>query len=143
MLAAANGEGPRLADAVAAVTAWVDRQLAWSGIDDSALDARLASAGYTHLAKTLEQYWAQHVVADPEYAVRMRPFTEVQRAKFVRATFSRRQLRERLVDFWHDHFNVNIADSDVGPMFPAYDRDVPFFTVVAERPAPAAGGSLA
>ncbi|UCU98568.1 glycosyltransferase [Acidovorax radicis] len=26
---------------------------------------------------------------------------------------------------------------------PAYDRDVPFFTVVAERPAPAAGGSLA
>ncbi|WP_189455925.1 DUF1800 domain-containing protein [Cognatilysobacter bugurensis] len=103
---------------------WVEWQLDWSAIDDSALDARLSGAGYTTLDKSLTQLWADHVRPDPEYAVRMRPAQEVQRAAFVRATFSRRQLRERMVDFWHDHFNVTASDFAAGPVYVHYDRDV-------------------
>ncbi len=43
-----------------------------------------------------------------------------------RAAHSRWQLREVLVDFWHNHFNVNgnVDDNRVATLFPAYDRDV-------------------
>lgn len=103
---------------------WVDWQLEWTGVDDSSVDARLASAGYTTLNKTLPQLWADHVVGDPEYSVRMRPSNEVQRAAFVRATYSRWQLRELVVNFWHDHFNVMVGDFSAGPVFPHYTREV-------------------
>ena len=36
-------------------TAWVERQLAPAAIDDSACDARVASAGFVTLGKTLQQ----------------------------------------------------------------------------------------
>ncbi|MEO8367411.1 MAG: DUF1800 domain-containing protein [Pseudoxanthomonas sp.] len=103
---------------------WVDWQLDWTSINDSALDARLASAGYTTLGKSLTQLWADHIKADPEYNVRMRPAWEVQRAAYVRATHSKRQLREVIVNFWHAHFNVMGSDFSAGPVFVHYDRDV-------------------
>src|SRR5690606_5476498 len=90
----------------ARLAAYVDRQLAWESIDDGAVESRLASAGYTTLGKSLQQLWADHVASDPEWEVRMRPAWEVQRASLVRAVHSRRQLREMVVTFWHDHFNV-------------------------------------
>lgn len=103
---------------------WVDWQLDWKSIDDSALDARLANAGYTTLGKSLTQLWADHIKADPEYNIRMRPAWEVQRAAYVRATHSKRQLREMVVNFWHAHFNVMGSDFSAGPVFVHYDRDV-------------------
>lgn len=103
---------------------YVDWQLDWTAIDDRAVDARLAAAGYTTLGKSLTELWTQHVVPDPAYDVRMRPAWETQRAAFVRATYSRRQLRELTVNFWHDHFNVTATDFSAGPVFVQYDRDV-------------------
>jgi uncharacterized protein (DUF1800 family) len=103
---------------------WVDWQLDWDAIDDSATETRLTAAGYTTLGKSLQQLWTDHVLPDPEYNVRMRPANEVQRAAFVRATYSRRQLRELLVNFWHDHFNVMGTDFSAGPVYPHYTRDV-------------------
>ncbi len=103
---------------------WVDWQLDWSSIDDSAVEARLANAGYSTLGKSLTQLWNDHIKADPEYNIRMRPAWEVQRASYVRATYSRRQLRELVVNFWHGHFNVMGTDFSVGPVFAHYDRDV-------------------
>ena len=103
---------------------WVDWQLDYTAIDDSAVDARLASAGYSTLGKTLQQLWADHVAPDPAWEVRMLPALESQRAKWIRATFSRRQLFEMIVDFWHDHFSVYGYDYSSGPVFPHYDRDV-------------------
>lgn len=108
----------------ARLTAYVDRQLDWSAIDDSALESRLAAAGYTTLGKTLPQLWADHVLDDPEYDVRMRPAWEVQRAAFVRAAHSKRQLREVMTAFWHDHFNVTVSDFSAGPVYVHYDRNV-------------------
>src|SRR5688500_2993429 len=106
------------------LTRHVDAQLAWSTIDDSALETRLANAGYATLGKSLTQLWADHVLGDPAYDVRMRPAWEVQRAAFVRAAHSRRQLREVMTTFWHDHFNVTLSDYSAGPVYVHYDRDV-------------------
>ncbi len=103
---------------------YVDWQLDWDAIDDSAVESRLSTAGYTTLGKSLSQLWTDHVAPNPEYAIRMRPANEVQRAAFVRAVYSRRQLRELLVNFWHDHFNVQGTEFSAGPVFPHYTRDV-------------------
>lgn len=53
-----------------------------------------------------------------------RPRVEVCAATLTRAVYSRWQLREVLVDFWHNHFNVNAWDHPVGIALPVYDRDV-------------------
>jgi uncharacterized protein (DUF1800 family) len=51
--------------------------------------------------------------------------TAVMGATLIRAVHSRWQLREVLVDFWHNHFNVNAAgDATVAVALPSYDRDV-------------------
>lgn len=103
---------------------WVEWQLDWTHIDDSALDARIAGADYTTLAKSIPQLWADHIVPNPDWLVRLRPAFEIQRLQWVRATFSRRQLREMVVAFWHNHFNVHATHWSSGPMFVHYDRDV-------------------
>lgn len=108
----------------ARLTAWVDQQLNWSTINDSAVETRLTNAGYTTLGKSLTQLWSQHVLGDPAWEVRMRPAWEVQRASLVRAVYSKRQLFEVVNTFWHDHFNVQASNYDSGPVYVHYDRDV-------------------
>jgi uncharacterized protein (DUF1800 family) len=103
---------------------WVDTQLNPAAIPDADCDNRLANSGFTTLGKSLDQLWAQHVLGNPPWEVRMRPFWETQRATFLRAVYSRRQLKEVLADFWHNHFNVFGDDSIQGPVFVHYDRDV-------------------
>ena len=103
---------------------YVDWQLDWEAIDDGAVENRLAAAGYTTLGKPLTRLWSEHMLGDPEHSVRMRPAWEVQRAAFVRAAHSRRQLREVVVNFWHDHFNVTAGDYSAGPVYVHYDREV-------------------
>ncbi|RNF85215.1 DUF1800 domain-containing protein [Lysobacter psychrotolerans] len=121
MLAKFNSFG---SDEISRWHGFVEWQLDWQAIDDSAVEARLASAGYSTLGKSLPQLWTDHVLNDPEWDVRMRPAWEVQRASFVRAVHSQRQLREVVVNFWHDHFNVTANEFSAGPVYPHYDRDV-------------------
>ncbi len=104
--------------------AFVNRQLAWESIDDDAVETRLRSSGYVTLDKTLVQLWADHVLPNPEYNIRMRPAFEVQRAAMTRAVHSKRQLHELMVTFWHDHFNVQVSDFNAGPVYVHYDRNV-------------------
>lgn len=104
--------------------AWLDAQLDPDSIDDSACDARLAAAGYQTLGKSLEQLWTQHRGETANYFLRMLPLHETEAATVLRAVYSKRQLHERLVGFWHDHFSVYGADYDCGPVFVHYDRDV-------------------
>ncbi len=103
---------------------WTDTQLNPAAIPDTDCDWRLSSSGFTTLNKTLAQLWAEHVQGNPPFDVRMRPFWETQRATFIRAVYSRRQLKEVLADFWHNHFCVFGDDSIQGPVFVHYDRDV-------------------
>lgn len=104
--------------------AWVDQQLNPAAINDPQVDARLTAASHPTLFKSLTELWTQHHAVTTDYGVRMRPITESECAKVVRAVYSRRQLYEVVVDFWHDHFSTFGWHYDGGPVFPHYDRDI-------------------
>ena len=106
------------------LTAWVDQQLDPQSINDSDCDNRLAAAGFTTLDKSLAQLWQDHVASEPEWYVRIQPMLEIERATFLRAIHSKRQLLEVLTDFWHNHFNVYGWDYWVSPIWVHWDRDV-------------------
>lgn len=103
--------------------AWLTQQLAPATLNDATCDTRVASAGFTTLAKSAAQLWTDHHGQTDNYALRMRPVSEVECMTLIRQVYSRRQLFEVLVDFWHDHFSVYGRDYDGGPMFTAFDRD--------------------
>ncbi len=105
----------------ACLQAYVDQQLNPDALDDSACEARLVAArmktkyGTVHevrpldaLGKSVAELWPLRGMDYNEY---QRPFREVRVATILRAAHSKRQLKEVLVDFWHNHFNVN-ASSD-------------------------------
>lgn len=103
---------------------WVDEQLDPASIDDSEADSRLAAAAFETLDKSLVELWQDYVVADPPWEIRMRPYFETERATLLRGVYSRRQLFELLVDFWHNHFNVYAYEFGIGPIWVHSDRDV-------------------
>lgn len=112
------------------LTAYVDQQLDPAAFDDGECEARLNVFKLVTLDQSLTQLWADHVANNPymgsdrEYEWRMQSFTDTQIATFLRAVYSRRQLFEVLVDFWHNHFNVLGWHYEAGPLFAHYDRDV-------------------
>ncbi len=78
------------------------------------------------LDKPIEAAWPLYVNRqDHDGAERRRPLLETAAAAVLRATHSKWQLREVLVEFWHDHFNVDGYGSEaVAIALPSYDRDV-------------------
>ena len=108
--------GPRAAD-VADVRSvgyqrWLNDQVNATRIDDSALDAEVASR------------WPNLALAPAELA----PLNagtlrnDLQAATLYRAAWSRRQLYERMVEFWTDHFSIDI--NKVGYLKLVDDREV-------------------
>jgi hypothetical protein len=77
---------------------YLDMQLNPAAIDDSACDTRLAP--YTTLG-----------VATPDlYALDSTTVqTQLIESTILRAVYSKRQLFERTVEFWTDHFNTDIT----------------------------------
>jgi uncharacterized protein (DUF1800 family) len=75
---------------------------------------------------SLEKLWPlsdrKNVMAEKE---RTRPLEEIRIVSWIKAVYSQWQLREIMVEFWHNHFNVN-PDSDIkiAASFPVYDREV-------------------
>lgn len=128
------GFGPRLGDIAAfealggndvdRMNAYVDQQINPDTIDDSAFDALYAQFNPQTLSKSQSQLWQDHIVADPQWNIRMLPFYEVERMTFLRAMYSKKQLVEVLADFWHNHFNVYAYEYYIGPTWPYYDREV-------------------
>lgn len=133
------GFGPRPGDVAAfealgatddeRLTAYVDQQLHPESLPDPDVEARLLAAGLTALAKTREQLWQDHHLGPdggpvPDTAQRLLPLRHTERATFLKAMHSRRQLNEVLADFWHNHFNVYGADYWAAPMWVHYDRDI-------------------
>ncbi len=101
--------------------AYLDQQLDPNSIDDSALDTRLAAAGFVTLNKSLTQLWADHVVAGIDPSL---PTVELERATMMRAIYSERQLVEALADFWHNHFNVYGWAYPIRSVLPHFDQSV-------------------
>jgi uncharacterized protein (DUF1800 family) len=140
--------GPRPGDTESLVLRglreWVDEQLAPNDAYDGDCRDRLkalrlrirypAGVGYpavdeerplVMLDAPLAAIWHLN---DPKVAIdsaeRQRPREEVIAATIVRAVYSRWQLREVLVGFWHDHFSVDAYGTDaVAIALPAYDRN--------------------
>jgi hypothetical protein len=104
------------AEDIANVTAYgyngyIDMQLNPSAIDDSACDTRLAP--YTSLTVPTPQLYA----LDSNTVQ-----THVIESTILRAVYSKRQLFEKMVEFWTDHFNTDIVT--VGILKTADVRDV-------------------
>jgi uncharacterized protein (DUF1800 family) len=129
------------------LAAYVEQQLNPDAIDDSACQAHIDAArlrikydgdeggrypavnearALTSLTKSTPQLWQLANFNVPMHsAERDRPFQEVRVATWIRAVNSKRQLKEVLVDFWHNHFNVNgSGETQIAATFPVYDRDV-------------------
>jgi uncharacterized protein (DUF1800 family) len=140
------GYGARPAEAQAlrrdgGVHAWIEEQLQ-PGADDPAFEARLAQArlriSYTAedgtrvnelrplalLEQPPEALWPLAGPAKQPYEERMRPLHELAAARLLRAAWSRWQLRERMVEFWLDHFSVQAAEPQVAVTMPGFEREV-------------------
>lgn len=128
------GFGPRPGDIAAfnalganddaRLAAYVEQQLDPAAITDTELDTRLAEAAFTTLDKTLEELWMDHVVNAPDYTTRTMPIRDTERATFIKAMYSKKQLFEVLADFWHNHFSTYGWHYNVAPVFVHYDRDI-------------------
>ncbi len=132
--------GPRPGDAAAfaalgidddsRLLAWVDHQLN-PGLADTEVDSRLAAlaasavpadvAAFDTLNKTAQQLWTEHARSS-DWAVRNRPVWQMERLYLLRATYSEWQLREVLVDFWFNHFNVIGGEFPSHGLMPRYDE---------------------
>ena len=89
---------------------YLDYQLDYTRIDDRAVEAFVASNYRTLALPTAEIY-------------RIPTLTRtLQEATLYRAAFSKRQLYERMVEFWSDHFNIDIEKAGVNKI--EDDRDV-------------------
>ena len=99
---------------------YLERQLNPQSIDDSAADALLAPM--TTLTMTAPQLYAGDA-ADPDNFTNL-VVDEQVRSVFVRAVHSKRQLYERMVEFWTDHFNIPLNDGDLRLLKPVDQRDV-------------------
>jgi uncharacterized protein (DUF1800 family) len=87
--------------------AYVEEQLRPETLDDSALEARIATL-YPLTTWTLPQVRLTYneYNADPLMGPG-RPRQEMAAARMMRDVFSKKQLEQVLVDFWHNHFNVD------------------------------------
>ncbi len=90
---------------------YLSYQLNHTRIDDSAVESYVA-AGWPQLAQTGAQLYTQTENI----------FLPLQQAAIYRAAFSRRQLYQRMVEFWTDHFNIDINKVTYAKLID--DRDV-------------------
>ena len=81
---------------------WLEWQLDYENVDDAAVDAALA--GYQTLDMTNNELYTTFI-EDPTPVV-----FELQQALLLRSIYSRKQLFERMVDFWTNHLNINQFD---------------------------------
>lgn len=117
------------ADDDARLAAWVAAQLAPNdGDDPDFLNRRFGNAGlgipdpgFNTLGKTLEQLWADHRLGGVEA---QRPADETRLLTWMRMVYSKWQLREVLVDFWMNHFNVYGFETYTRETLVHWDRDV-------------------
>ena len=92
--------------------AYLEEQLKPSTVDDRVV-AAFVTKTYPTTQQRPESLYVQNLGT---------VLTELQEATIYRAAFSRRQLNERMVEFWTDHFNI--WRTDVGYLKVADDRDV-------------------
>ncbi len=91
---------------------WLNEQVNYTRIDDSSVEAQVA-ARWPLLSQP-----ALQLAAVNSGTLR----TQLQQATLFRAAYSSRQLYERMVEFWSDHFNISM--DKVGYLKAIEDREV-------------------
>jgi len=88
---------------------WVESQLDPASIDDSKLDERITKE-CPSVRRTLSELegLSRESDRDTERESRDRIKNELRKAVLLRAVHSERQLQEVIVDFWRNHFNVDV-----------------------------------
>jgi len=112
------------------IPAFLEEQLDPENISDSLVEEKLKSLSTLKLSGTelLELYppqqqaEAKSTAPRPEQSPRA-VILELQRAKLLRAVYSKRQLHEVMVDFWSNHFNVFAAKGVDRWLVTEYDRE--------------------
>ena len=95
---------------------WVDWQLDPGSIDDSDLDQRLLEFDYLSWTPFELSF---HPTLPPTFMA-----LEFRGVRMLRSVYSRRQLFERVVEFWTNHFNIYGATEDTNVLKLVDDRDV-------------------
>ncbi len=96
-----------------------DTQGTWSAVDEM--------RPLLYLAADTSMLWEVAVESGRTYATQER--TRIRQEQFaatwLRAAHSRFQLREFMVDFWSNHFNIGKVENEIATaLLPVYDRDV-------------------
>ncbi|MBI5366780.1 MAG: DUF1800 domain-containing protein [Planctomycetes bacterium] len=109
--------GPRPGDVervrAQGAAAWVEEQLAPETIDDTACTVLWRRFESLHLPPGDLYEFKKQVAVE-----------ELARATVLRAVYSRRQLYEVMVEFWSDHFNIDVNKAECAWLKTADDRDV-------------------
>lgn len=95
------------------IEAYLDEQLNPDLLDDSALDARLADLPILFMDRR-----TAHRMENREY----RTYMALTEGAVIRAVYTERQLLERMVEFWTDHFNI--PSDELGPDLQIMHREV-------------------
>lgn len=100
-------------------TAWIEEQLAPGSLNDGGLEVALAAA-LPSLTMSLPELTAYTNPPNPRY----RAASETITATYVRQLLSPRQLYEVMVEFWTNHFNIDLGDAALAYFKPWDDREV-------------------
>ena len=100
---------------------WIEEQLAPEAIDDTAVQLQLTRVSLWSLDANALRDVSDRLFDDVD--LDLVP-TELRRATLLRQLFSRRQLYERAVEFWSDHFNISVEKQDCHVLKLIDERDV-------------------
>jgi len=92
--------------------AYLDYHINYDQIDDSAIAPRIAPL------TTLNRIYADIYTLSGTQVI-----NELIEATLIRATYSKRQLFERMMEFWSDHFNIYVEKENCAWLKIADDRD--------------------
>jgi uncharacterized protein (DUF1800 family) len=101
--------------------AWIEEQLAYESLDDGATDVRLSA--YPSLRMSASDLIDLSDKLFDEQDRQTVP-SELRQATLLRRVTSRRQLYERCVEFWTDHFNISVDKGDCCYLKTVDDREV-------------------
>jgi hypothetical protein len=104
-------------------TAYIEEQLQPDALDDSALEAEIASLYPVTTMPFGESRTTFHEYTGNPDTGPFVPIRDATRAKLLRAVKSKKQLEQVLVDFWFNHFNVNAIVEDARWGFLTLERD--------------------
>jgi hypothetical protein len=92
---------------------WIESQLDPESLEDARLEIRLRPFDALGLQANVLADWERDVVLD-----------QLRRATVTRRLYSTRQLYERMVEFWTDHFNIYVDKGDCWFLKLVDDRQV-------------------